>query len=192
MKKIIAVTLLFTIQQMISQEEHQSRWTTSAHVDLLYNKSNNYRYYDDMDKLRHTNIKKTGAIALSYDLDYRFFKRLSVSVSTGYNVFITPGMSTLKFGGGFKYKTNVDNKGYFTIQYAYHQPFNKKKFREGHEIKIAQYFDAYETNGHHILVGLLYNYDFFYLEGATKLPNNATRAFSLDYVHYGLSLAMVF
>ncbi len=172
----------------------QSKWTSSAYLDLVSNISGVYTYYDSQGKIQETSLEK-GAYELSYNIDYLMFNRIAVSALTSYNKYaINSNTSSLKIGTGIKYFYIKDKFHNLTVQYGYSIPFSKKVLREGHQIKIGQYFDITQVLGMRLLLGISYNYDFLYLNedilfGSTIEIN---REPSLKTNSFGISLGLKF
>tara|TARA_B100001093_G_scaffold362495_1_gene347241 strand:+ start:351 stop:929 length:579 start_codon:yes stop_codon:yes gene_type:complete len=190
MKKIIR---LWLIQFMVSASiyaQDSNKWNSSVYIDLTSNTSNEYIYYDSNNKINEASINEKGAFEIVYNIDYRLLNKFTASAITSYNHFVNPSSSSLKIGSGIKF-LYVDNKyHYLTLQYGYHIPFNKDNFREGHQIKIGQYFDVTKLFNHRLLLGIFYNYDFLYLDGSQPLFLNSNRASSLKYNSFGISLGI--
>jgi len=193
MKKIVLIALLITSTFSHSQNQGEfKRLSHSAFVDLTSNSSVLYTYYNP-DKIQETPLRERGAVELIYNFDYNFIKKMSIGYTIGYTHFTSPKFSSIKTGAGLKYYYIKDKLYFLSLQYGYHIPFNKDNFREGHQIKIGQYFDI--TNifkDSRLLFGLFYNYDFFYLDGAKPLLHVNNKPSSLKYNSYGLSLGIKF
>lgn len=193
MKKSISILvtlLLFAINTYCQM--NVKKWSSSAFIDLTSNTSNTYTYYEPNNKIQETSIGQKGALELVYNIDYHVLKKLTAGIIVSYNHFVNPNYSSLKIGTGFKF-FYVENRNYYlTLQYGYHIPFGKEKFREGHQIKIGQYFDITEIMGQRLLLGLFYNYDFLYLDGAKPLFVSSNKPSSLKYNSIGISLGAKF
>lgn len=192
-KKYLSVVLIILYSLIgFSQENSNSKINSLFFIDLNASIKSSYEYYNFNDKARETSISSKGSFELVYNADYRLLKKISIGGIVGLAHYINPSFSSIKTGLGLKL-IYVDSKyHYLTLQYNYHIPFNKDDFREGHQIKIGQVFDIANIFNEKLLLGLYYNYDFFYMENAKPIINNASRAFSLDMSSFGISLGIKF
>lgn len=190
MKRFFLIIFIFTYNIGFGQ----SKWISSAYFDLVSNTSGVYTYYDSQGKIQETSFEK-GAYELVYNIDYLIFDNVAISALTSYNKYaINSKTSSLKIGTGVKYFYVKDKFHNLSILYGYSIPFNKQVLREGHQIKIGQYFDITEFLGMRLLLGLSYNYDFLYLNedilfGSTIEINKEP---SLKTNSFGISLGLKF
>jgi len=192
MRKIILLVLFILLYTDTYSQTNIKRLNSSAFIDLTANSGVLYTFYNP-DKIQETSLREKGAFELVYNLDYNFVKRLSVGVNASYAHFIDPKFSSIKTGAGFKYYYIQDKSYFLTLQYGYHIPFKRDNFREGHQIKIGQYFDVTKVfKDSRLLLGLFYNYDFFYLDGAKPLLSVGNKPSSLKYNSYGISIGVKF
>jgi hypothetical protein len=134
-------------------------------------------------------IEDRAGIDFSYNFDYRFIDRLSVGALVGFSKNGNPKFSSIKTGLGIKYYYPRNKDYYFNIHYGYQIPFDNEKFREGHQIRLGQYFDVGKIVDKKVLLGVYYEYDFYYLDGAKPLINTEIPS-SLLYRSWGLSLGI--
>jgi len=172
----------------------QSKWTSSAYLDLISNSSGVYTYYDSQGKVKETSLEK-GAYELVYNIDYKIFNKFTIGALTSYNRYtVNSNTSSLKIGSGIKFFYTKDKYHYLTLQYGYSVPFDKKVLKEGHQIKIGQYFDITQILGMRLLIGLSYNYDFLYLNKdilfGSRIENNKKPSFKTNSI--GISLGVKF
>lgn len=193
MKKIALLYLLqFIVSVNIYGQDPTVKWNSSVFMDLTTNTSNEYIYYDSNNKLNETSINEKGAFEIVYNLDYKLLNKFTTSFITSYNYFGYPKSSSIKIGSGIKF-LYVNNKyHYLTLQYGYNIPFKKDNFREGHQIKIGQYFDVTKLFNKRLLLGFFYNYDFLYMDGSKPLFVNSNKASSLRYNSLGICLGVKF
>lgn len=193
MKKTVQLCLIqFFISISIYAQDTTTKWSSSAYIDLTSNTSNEYIYYDSNNKLNETSINEKGAFEIVYNLDYKLSKKFSASFITSYNYFANPNSSSIKIGSGIKFLYVSNKYHYLTLQYGYHIPFKKDNFREGHQIKLGQYFDVTKLFNKRLLLGIFYNYDFLYMEGSQPLFLNSIKGSSLKYNSFGVSLGIKF
>ena len=188
---ILLLILAFNFN-VFSQEDIDTKWESQIFIDLNASNKSSYEYYDADNKARETSINGKGSLELAYNIDYKIFRKFSVVGIASLTNNNKPSFGSIKTGLGFKL-LYVDHKyHYLTLQYGYHIPFNKNHFREGHQIKIGQVFDVANIFNKRLLVGLYYNYDFFYMENSEPLISNAIRSSSLKTSSYGISLGVKF
>ena len=174
------------------KDDNGSKWQSQVFVDLNASKKSSYEYYDVEDKARETSINGKGSLELAYNIDYRVFRKFSVSGIASLTNYINPSFASIKTGLGLKLLYADHKYHYLTLQYGYHIPFSKSDFREGHQIKIGQVFDVANIFNKRLLAGFYYNYDFFYMENSAPLISNAVRSFSLNARSYGISIGVKF
>lgn len=187
MKKLFLIPLIVCCFSFTYGQENPKKWISSGFVNAMVNGKVNYTYHDT-DRWQEMSLTGKGAIELSYNLDFKFSQRLSIGALAGYTHINEPAFSSLKIGSALKFFYVKDKNYYLTFQYGYHIPFNRDKFREGHQIKIGQYFDVARISNYRLLLGFFYNYDFFYLENPLFIPTN--RGESILFHSYGISLGI--
>lgn len=193
MKKNFFVTLLVFSILTFSQNDKGSRFTSNLFVDLNASNNSSYEYYDQDKKPKEISVNGKGSLELTYNLDYRIINKLSATAILGLTNFNGPLFASFKTGLGFKLLYTPDySYNFLTIQYGYHIPFDRNDFREGHHIKIGQVFDVINIFSKRLLVGLFYNFDFFYMEKSKTLTNHASSSFSYDTSSFGISLGIKF
>jgi len=190
MKKIL--TILFVCSFVLGFG--QNKWASSVYLDLMSNNSGIYTYYDGQGKVKETTLEK-GSYELIYNIDYRILNKLSVSALMSYNCYlINSNATSLKIGSGIKFIYTKDKFHYLTLQYGYSVPFNKRVLKEGHQIKVGQYFDITQILGMRLLLGLSYNYDFLYLNEdilfGSPIENNKEPSLKTNSI--GISLGVQF
>jgi len=187
MKKLFLIPLFACCFSFTYGQENPKNWISSGFVNAMVNSKVNYTYHDT-DRWQEMSLTGKGAIELSYNLDFKFSRRLSIGALAGYTHINEPAFSSLKIGSALKFFYVKDKNYYLTFQYGYHIPFNRDKFREGHQIKIGQYFDVARISNYRLLLGFFYNYDFFYLDNPLFIPTN--RGESILFHSYGISLGI--
>mgnify|MGYP001561808958 CR=1 FL=1 len=192
MKNLILMIILAFNLIGFSQKDTSSEWQSQIFIDLNASNKSLYTYYNQSNKVRETSINGKGSLELAYNIDYRIFKKLSavgIASLTNYN---KPAFASIKTGLGLKLFYVDHSYNYLTLQYGYHIPFSKNNFREGHQIKIGQVFDVANIFKKRLLVGLYYNYDFFYMENSKPLISNVFKSSSLKTSSFGISLGIKF
>ncbi len=175
-----------------AQEKDFPKWKSSVFFDINGSNKTQYTYYDRDNKIRETNLNGKGFLELSYEIDYRLLKSLSIVGTAGLTNFNYPTFASIKTGMGLKL-LYVDSKHHhFALKYGYHLPFRRSDFREGHQIEFGQVFDVGAIFNERLLIGFYVNYDFFYLDGSTPVISEASRASSLKASSYGLSFGITF
>lgn len=135
---LLTLFLFYTVG-LFGQE---TRWRSSAYLDLASNHKNVYTYYNANNMVKTKEIAEKGVIELAYHLDYLLSDKIAISAITSYNRFVRLDSSSLKIGSGIKYMYADNKTHYLTLQYGYHIPFKKDSFKEGHQLKIGQIFNV--------------------------------------------------
>lgn len=193
MKNKFSIILLLFSVIIFSQNDKSSKWTSSVFIDLNASNNSSYSYYDLDNKPKDVSVDGKGSVELVYNIDYKIFNKLSATATAGLTNFNGPLLASIKTGLGLKLIYTPDfNYNYLTLQYGYHSPFSRKQFREGHQIKIGQVFDVVEIFNKRLLVGIFYNYDFFYMDNAKTLRSYASKSISYKTTSYGISIGIKF
>ena len=189
---ILILCLAINLTVFAQDDDNSSKWQSQVFIDLNASNKSSYEYYDVEDKARETSINGKGSLELACNIDYRIFRKFSVSGIASLTNYNNPSFTSIKTGLGLKLLYVEHKYHYLTLQYGYHIPFSKSDFREGHQIKIGQVFDVANIFNKRLLVGFYYNNDFFYMENSEPLISNAVRSFSLTASSYGISLGVKF
>lgn len=189
MRKIFLIPMFIGCFLMTYGQESPKKWVSSVFIDAMVNNKINYSYHD-LDRWQEKSLTGKGEIELAYNFDYKFSRRLSIGALASYTHINEPAFSSLKIGSALKFFYVKEKNYYLTFQYGYHIPFNRDRFREGHQIKIGQYFDITRISNSRLLLGFFYNYDFFYLEKPLFIPTN--KGTSILFHSYGMSLGIKF
>lgn len=192
MRNLVIILILILSLSVFGQNENEGKWQSQVFIDLNAGINSSYEYYDFENRPREASTNGKGSLELAYNIDYNIFKKLSAVGIVSLTNYNDPSFASLKTGLGLKLLYVDHRYHYLTLQYGYHIPFDRSDFREGHQIKIGQVFDIANIFNKRLLLGLYYNYDFFYLEGSEPFFNNASRSYSLSVTSLGISLGLKF
>jgi hypothetical protein len=178
-------------QHLFSQDDYQ-KFYKSIRLEFRASDKNEYTYHREDGRIRERSVGNSAIQEAAYHLDYALSRQFLIGAHTGFTYFGKLKASSLKIGGGLSLIYTDDALNFLTVQYGYQIPFQRADFREGHQIKLGQYFDVSTLFGKKLTIGVLYIYDYLDRQGSKPILFPTNIPSHLIYRSYGISFGLTF
>jgi len=178
-------------QHLFSQDDYQ-KFYKSVRLEFRASDKNEYTYLREDGRTRERSIGNSAMQEATFHLDYALSRQFLIGAHAGFTHFGKLNATALKIGGGFSLIYTDDALNFLTVQYGHQLPFQRADFREGHQIKLGQYFDVSTLFGKKLTIGILYIYDYLDRQGSDPILFRTNRPSHLIYRSYGLSFGLTF
>ncbi|WP_242205791.1 hypothetical protein [Aestuariivivens insulae] len=175
----------------------QSKWGTSFEMDFVFPNKKDYFYNDDKNKIIEKELKEDGFLLNSFGFqgsrNYFLFKKLSIGLIGGFQTQSKPNFSMIKLGGVLKYFFVDRNNVYIYLQEVNNFTLNKKRFRNGNNLRLGLGIPFIKKDNFNIIGNLFFEQNYFKLDGSKPLLGGSNeRPRSLTVKSFGASLGVKF
>lgn len=168
--KIVLVAVI-----IVSFGYSQSKWDSSFELDFVFPNSKDYFYNDSNKRIIDTELMDSGFLLNSFGVqanyNYYIFKKLSIGVLSGFQTLSKPSFSMIKLGGVLRYYFVDRNNVYVYLQDANNFTLNKKKFKNGNNLRLGLGFPIIKNDKFNIVGNIFFEQNYFKLDDARPLLN---------------------
>ena len=95
---VLIFCLAINLTVFAQDDDNSSKWQSQVFIDLNASNKSSYEYYDTENKARETSINGKGSLELAYNIDYRIFRKFSVSGIASLTNYNNPSFASIKTG----------------------------------------------------------------------------------------------
>lgn len=168
------ILFLFITSLGYSQEQYE-RWFSTVDLEFIVPNNVEYDYhYTAQPGLYIDEIENSKtAFGVSYSYNYSIFKKLSLGITTGYQVQGRPNISMFKLGPIIRFFfVNNDNVYLFLSPFTYNFSTNKERLKHGANTRIGIGFPVLKKENFNLNLNVFYEINDLSLEGTKPLYDN--------------------
>jgi len=193
MKKQLFILLGFISLSLFAQKKSY----LEANLDISAPQTKAYFFNYEDNTINYVHIVDQGWLLNNYGVNFSYnyllLKRLSVGTISGLYSDSKQKFSHLRLGGVIRYFYIKEKNYNFNFKLGENISFDKKKFKNGVNLKIGFGIPVYKFNNKQLMLDLFWEQNYYVLDGANKLLGlNDVIPRTLIVHSYGISFNVMF